>query len=128
MYMNRALAGGIIGFLAFAVSACGSATSSTRDARLETSDLTEITVPEVREAEGTGGQLIPIDSDNVAQAGYSAATGTMTVQFDQGRLYEYYGVPLDLWERFVAAQPDPWSIVGYPELVQGGYAYQEVTP
>ena len=77
---------------------------------------------------GTGGTLIPIDSDNVAQAGYNATTQIMTVLFDSGGLYEYYDVPLALWEAFVAAQPDPWSLVGYPQLVQGGYEYHEITP
>jgi hypothetical protein len=75
---------------------------------------------------GTAGALIPIDSDNVAQAGYEATTRVMTVLFDSGGLYEYYDVPPALWEAFVAAQPDPWSLVGYPRLVQGGYAYQEI--
>jgi len=79
------------------------------------------------DAPDTGGALIPIDSDNVAQAGYQATTRVMTVLFDSGGLYEYYDVPPALWEAFVAAQPDPWSLVGYPQLVQGGYAYQEVT-
>lgn len=75
---------------------------------------------------GTGGELIPIDSDNVVMAGYDVTTQVMTVLFDEGRLYEYYEVPLALWERFVAAQPDPWSTVGYPELVRGGYGYQRI--
>ena len=77
---------------------------------------------------GTGGALIPIDSDNVAMAGYDDQTRVMTVLFDSARLYEYYDVSPQLWESFVAAQPDPWSLVGYPQLVQGGYAYQEITP
>ena len=77
---------------------------------------------------GTNGELLPIDSDNVARAGYDAESRIMMVEFNQGRLYEYYNVPIDLWERFMAAQPDPWSLVGYPELVGGGYAYMEVTP
>jgi hypothetical protein len=77
---------------------------------------------------GTNGELIVIESDNVARAGYDSESLTMIVEFNQGRLYEYYSVPIDLWERFVAAQPDPWSLVGYPELVGGGYAYMEVTP
>ena len=77
---------------------------------------------------GTGGALIPIDSDNVSMAGYNAQTRIMTVMFHQGRIYEYYNIPPTLWEAFVAAQPDPWSLVGYPQLVQGGYAYQEITP
>lgn len=77
---------------------------------------------------GTGGALVPIDSDNVAMAGYDDQARVMTVLFDSARLYKYYDVPPALWEAFVAAQPDPWSLVGYPQLVQGGYAYQEITP
>ena len=69
---------------------------------------------------GTNGQLISIQSDNVRAAGYDEASLVMTVQFDNGALYEYYGVPADLWTSFVAAQPHPWSQVGYPRLVQGG--------
>jgi hypothetical protein len=75
---------------------------------------------------GTGGQLIPIQSDDVQSAGYDAATQTMTVQFDSGGLYEYYSVPTSLWEDFVAAQPHPWSTVGYPRLVKGGVAYKRL--
>ena len=76
---------------------------------------------------GTGGVLIPIQSDNVAVAGYDAATEVMTVMFDNGRVYEYTGVPAGLWEAFVAAQPHPWSRVGKPQLVDGGYPYREIT-
>ena len=75
---------------------------------------------------GTGGQLIPIQSDNVQSAGYDAATQTMTVLFNSGGLYEYYGVPASLWEDFIAAQPHPWSQVGYPRLVEGGVAYKRI--
>jgi hypothetical protein len=77
-------------------------------------------------ASGTGGELIPITSDNVARAGYDALAAVMIVQFRDGSIYEYYDVPLGLWERFIAAQPDPWSQVGYPDLVQGGYSYRKV--
>ena len=83
---------------------------------------------QVADDTGTGGVLIPIDSDNVAMAGYDNQTRIMTVMFHQGRIYEYYNIPPTLWEAFFAAQPDPWSLVGYPQLVQGGYAYQEITP
>lgn len=75
---------------------------------------------------GTGGELIAIQSDNVEAAGYDDATSTMTVLFDSGGLYEYYDVPPQLWEDFVAAQPHPWSAVGYPRLDQGGVAYQRI--
>jgi hypothetical protein len=75
---------------------------------------------------GTNGQLISIQSDNVSAAGYDASSLVMTVQFDNGALYEYYGVPSDLWKSFVAAQPHPWSQVGYPRLVQGGLPYKRI--
>lgn len=75
---------------------------------------------------GTNGQLISIQSDNVRAAGYDAVSMVMTVQFDNGYLYEYYGVPADLWTSFIAAQPHPWSQVGYPRLVQGGIPYKRI--
>ncbi len=75
---------------------------------------------------GTEGRLIAIQSDNVQMAGYDDATMVMTVRFINGALYEYYGVPADLWSSFIAAQPHPWSQVGYPRLVSGGVPYKRV--
>ena len=87
---------------------------------------TGATVEQTAATIGTNGQLISIQSDNVRAAGYDSASMVMTVQFDNGALYEYYGVPADLWTSFVAAQPHPWSQVGYPRLVQGGIPYNRV--
>ena len=75
---------------------------------------------------GTGEQLIMINSDNVTAAGYDDSSQVMTVQFDNGYVYEYFGVQPELWTSFIAAQPNPWSQVGYPRLVQGGIAYRRV--
>lgn len=75
---------------------------------------------------GTKGQLIAIQSNNVRAAGYDASSLVMTVQFDNGAIYEYYEVPPDLWTSFIAAQPHPWSQVGYPRLVQGGIPYMRI--
>ena len=75
---------------------------------------------------GTGGQLIQIQSDNVAAAGYDDATRTMLVEFDDGSLYEYAPVPASVWIDFVAAQPHPWSRVGNPVLVEGRVPYRKV--
>ena len=76
---------------------------------------------------GTAGELIVIDSDNVFMAGYSQSTRVMTVLFRSGGMYEYYDVPPELWQSFVDAQPDPWSLVGYPQLVQQNYAYRKIS-
>jgi hypothetical protein len=89
------------------------------------------TGPELSGAEstsiGTNGQLISIQSDNVQMSGYDASSQIMKVQFDNGALYEYYGVSPDLWTDFLAAQPHPWSEVGYPRLVQGGIPYKRIS-
>ena len=75
---------------------------------------------------GTNGQLISIQSDNVRAAGYDAKSMTMTVQFNNGYTYEYYQIPAELWNSFIAAQPHPWSQVGYPLLVQAGVPYKRI--
>ncbi len=76
--------------------------------------------------QGTGGALVDITSDNVSAAGYDAVAMIMTVRFKNGYTYEYYGVPGEIWNSFIAAQPDPWSLVGYPRLVQAGVPYKRI--
>jgi hypothetical protein len=75
----------------------------------------------------TNGVLIPIDSDNVFAAGYDAVSMVMSVQFENGAIYEYYSVPKQLWTDFLDAEPHPWSKVGYPQLVRGGYVYKRIS-
>lgn len=74
----------------------------------------------------TNGVLIPIESTNVKSAGYDSDSKIMTVHFLSGSTYQYFEVPPTLWEEFLAAQPHPWSQVGYPQLVQGGYRYNKI--
>ncbi len=76
---------------------------------------------------GTNGQLIPIQSDNVLAAGYEINSMTMTVRFNNGYTYEYYGIAAEVWDSFLAAQPHPWSQVGYPQLVQAGVPYKRIS-
>ena len=103
-----------VSILVLPLSSCG--TSSSVD---ETSQQTKKQV-------GTQGKLIRIQSDNVSAAGYDETSLVMTVLFKNGALYEYYGVVADLWVSFVAAQPHPWSQVGYPRLVQAGIPYKRI--
>jgi hypothetical protein len=110
------------------LKACGSLVFSLI---LTSCGTTEQAVPvadtnQATESVGTNGQLISIQSDNVQAAGYDANSMTMTVQFNNGYTYEYSAVPLELWESFIAAQPNPWSLVGYPRLVQGNYGYKRI--
>ena len=105
----------------FFLAACGSLPAlngETPSSNIEQLQASEIV--------GTNGKLISIQSDNVSAAGYDEVTMVMSVQFDNGAIYEYYGVPADLWISFIAAQPHPWSQVGYPRLVQGGIPYKRI--
>jgi hypothetical protein len=101
--------------LIFLISGCGSADKDSEAPQVEAQTVV-----------GTSGQLIPIESDNVRAAGYDANSLTMTVQFNNGYTYEYYGIPAELWNSFIAAQPHPWSQVGYPRLVQAGVPYTRI--
>jgi hypothetical protein len=102
-------------------TACGSLPTLNGDLATIESEQSQ-TVQKI----GTDGQLIYIQSDNVSAAGYDETSMVMTVRFDNGALYEYYGVPADLWTAFLAAQPNPWSQVGYPRLVNGGVPFQRI--
>jgi hypothetical protein len=111
----------ILTFFAFILTACGSLpilNGKSSSSATEQSQSSEYV--------GTNGQLISIHSDNVRSAGYDENSMVMTVQFENGALYEYYRVPAELWTSFVAAQPHPWSQVGYPRLVQGGIPYKRI--
>ncbi len=103
--------------LVFAVliSGCGDSAQDYSSSKVQSTEIV-----------GTNGQLISIQSDNVRAAGYDVNSMIMTVQFQNGYTYEYYNVPAELWSSFIAAQPHPWSEVGYPQLVQGGFQYRRI--
>lgn len=102
------------------------ATSCSAEENFSANNLPPETLNTIEEVSGTNGELIPIISSNVIAAGYDSRNEIMKVQFKNGSLYEYYGVKLELWESFIGAQPSPWSEVGFPRLVQGGFQYRKV--
>jgi hypothetical protein len=109
---------GLSVLLAILLSGCGTNLDTTQSTeRIQNQESTSV---------GTNGQLISIQSDNVRAAGYDASVLVMTVQFNSGYVYEYYGVQPDLWNSFIAAQPNPWSQVGYPRLVQAMVPYKRI--
>jgi hypothetical protein len=109
---------GLSVLLAILLSGCGTNLDTTQSTeRIQNQESTSV---------GTNGQLISIQSGNVRAAGYDASVLVMTVQFNSGYVYEYYGVQPELWNSFIAAQPNPWSQVGYPRLVQAMVPYKRI--
>lgn len=54
--------------------------------------------------------MVPVVSDCVAFVGYDHATLTLRVEFRSGRTYDYYDVPVFLFEAMLL--PHPWRRVG----------------
>jgi hypothetical protein len=54
--------------------------------------------------------MTPITSDNVRAVGYDHTAQVLRVAFRSGGTYEYYNVPVHLFE--VMLLPHPWRRVG----------------
>ena len=117
--MKKTMLFGVAIALLIGTSGCTSQTetASTPD-RIETesSQVSNLSLD-------TKGEYIQIESDNVSMAGYDASTQRMTVVFDNGKAYWYQPVDQSIWTAFYNAQPNPWSQVGYPQLVEAGIPY-----
>ena len=59
-------------------------------------------------------QMIPVVSANVLEVGFDPNSRVLRVRFHSGRTYEYYGVPIHLYEAMM--HPHPWRRVG--KLIQ----------
>jgi KTSC domain len=46
---------------------------------------------------------VPVDSTNLKSVGYDPDTKTLEVEFDKGRIYQYYGVPSELHQDLMQA-------------------------
>ena len=47
--------------------------------------------------------MIPVSSSNLMSVDYNPLTQTLTVQFHGGRVYEYYGVPQNIFDGLISA-------------------------
>jgi hypothetical protein len=48
-------------------------------------------------------ERIPIQSSNLASVGYDKTTNTLEVEFTNGNVYQYSGVPIDVYEGLMAS-------------------------
>lgn len=45
-------------------------------------------------------EMIPVSSSNIAAIGFDETQNTLVIEFNNGRAYEYYGVPQYVFDEF----------------------------
>ena len=66
-------------------------------------------------------EMIPVDSSNLSAIGYNYETATLRVDFQNGRSYEYYAVPAELYEGLLSAGSKGKYLDVY--IKKAGYSY-----
>lgn len=46
-------------------------------------------------------EMIPVSSSNIAMIGYDESQNTLVIEFNNAKAYEYYGVPLYVFDEFL---------------------------
>jgi hypothetical protein len=66
-----------------------------------------------------------VDSRQLSSIGYDAATATLEVEFRKGGVYQYHGVPAEIYRQLIHAQ----SIGTYFNTFvrEGGFTYARVS-
>jgi len=67
---------------------------------------------------------IPVTSSHLASVAYDQATNTLEVEFEQGGVYQYYGVPAAVHAALMVAS----SVGTYfaANVKKAGYSYKRV--
>jgi len=48
-------------------------------------------------------EMFPVASSRITEMGFDKKTATVYVRFINGKLWNYFNVPEDVWDQFVAA-------------------------
>lgn len=67
---------------------------------------------------------IPVQSSNVASVGYDEMSATLEVGFNDGSVYQYFGVPPDVYEGLMNTSSKGSFLNHY--VKKGGYSYTKV--
>lgn len=67
---------------------------------------------------------VTVQSSNIASVGYELSTSTLEIEFKSGGIYQYSGVPQDIYEGLMNAE----SKGGYfhQNIKNGGYPYKKI--
>ena len=66
----------------------------------------------------------PVDSSNLASAGYDPDSRILEIEFNSGSVYQYYAVPQHEYEGLMRA--DSHGSYFNAHIKKGGYSYRQV--
>lgn len=69
-------------------------------------------------------EMQPVSSSNLAAIGYDYDTAVLRIEFLKGGLYEYQGVPSEVYEGFMSASSK--GTYFDQNIKKGGYPYQKL--
>lgn len=68
-------------------------------------------------------QRYPVSSSNLASVGYDPTTRTLEVEFNSGRVYQYFDVPEHIYQELISAG----SVGSYfSRSIRNSFAFSEV--
>ena len=68
-------------------------------------------------------QRTPVSSSTVAGIGYDIASHTLEIEFNDGRVYQYFDVPQAIYEAFIQASSKG---VFLAQQIKGAFRYERV--
>lgn len=66
----------------------------------------------------------PVKSSDLVSVGYDAKTQTLEVEFKSGTVYQYYGVPAEVYEGLMRSTSHGHYLYQY--VKKAGYRYREM--
>lgn len=69
-------------------------------------------------------QRIPVTSSNLKDVGYDSQTSILEIGFTNGRVYQYFDVPEDIYNGLMSASSHGRYFDAY--IKKGGYSYGQV--
>ena len=67
---------------------------------------------------------IPVQSSHLASVGYDPATSTLEIEFHGGSVYQYFGVPQEVYEGLLNAGSK--GSYFHQNIKEAGYPYTKV--
>ena len=69
-------------------------------------------------------ERIPVQSSNLASVGYDATSSTLEIEFHSGGIYQYDGVPKEIYDGLLSA--DSKGKYFHRNIKNAGYPYTKI--